>query len=136
MMVFCDSALLSQLTTFEFHGGEPGHALHKWGYQKLVSREEDAHDGEPRASSDLEGSNLVKPQNSAQEKLSGYSVWTRVSWISSKVIRYPFLVVLVRVCAVLLGRVVVSTAAMRAAETASKSATQVRQSTFSITSPP
>ena len=78
----------------------------------------------------------MKPQNSAQETLSGYSVWARVSWMSSRVLRYPFLVVLVRVCAVRLGRVVVSTAAMRAAETASKSAMQVRQSTFSVTSPP
>src|SRR5215813_8907362 len=86
--------------------------LHIGRYQKLVSRGEDAHDGEPRASSDLEGSTLVKPQNAAQETLSGYSVWARVSWISSRVIRYPFLVVLVRVCAVLLGRGVVSTAAM------------------------
>ena len=34
-MVFCDSALLSQLTTFEFHGGEPGKALHKYPYQIL-----------------------------------------------------------------------------------------------------
>ena len=33
-MVFCDSALLSHHTTFEFHGGAPGHALHKRGYQK------------------------------------------------------------------------------------------------------
>jgi hypothetical protein len=34
-MVFCDSALLSHLTTFEFHGGEPGHALHNGRYQIL-----------------------------------------------------------------------------------------------------
>ena len=33
-MVFCDSALLSQHTTFAFHGGEPGHALQKTSYQK------------------------------------------------------------------------------------------------------
>jgi hypothetical protein len=31
---FCDSALLSQLTTFEFYGGAPGHALHMKPYQK------------------------------------------------------------------------------------------------------
>jgi hypothetical protein len=36
-MVFFDSALLPQLTTFEFHGGEPDHALHEPGYQKLRS---------------------------------------------------------------------------------------------------
>ena len=30
MMVFCDSALLSHHTTFEFHGGAPELALHKW----------------------------------------------------------------------------------------------------------
>jgi hypothetical protein len=35
---FCDSALLSQLTTFEFHGGAPGHALHIPPYQKLVGQ--------------------------------------------------------------------------------------------------
>jgi hypothetical protein len=34
-MVFCDSALLSQHTTFEFHGGGPGHALHSAPYQIL-----------------------------------------------------------------------------------------------------
>jgi hypothetical protein len=27
-MIFCDSALLSQHTTFELHGGGQGHALH------------------------------------------------------------------------------------------------------------
>jgi hypothetical protein len=32
-MVFCDSALLSHHTTFEFHGGAPGHALHSGRYQ-------------------------------------------------------------------------------------------------------
>jgi hypothetical protein len=41
MMVFCDSALLSQLTTFELHGGEPGHALHKRPYAN-ISKGEDA----------------------------------------------------------------------------------------------
>src|SRR4029453_4496966 len=35
-MVFCYSALLAQHTTFAFHGGAPGHALHKRGYQKLT----------------------------------------------------------------------------------------------------
>src|SRR5215472_13920174 len=30
----CDSALLSQHTTFEFHEGEPGHALHIACYPK------------------------------------------------------------------------------------------------------
>ena len=34
-MVFCDSALLSHHTTFEFHGGAPGHALHSVRYQIL-----------------------------------------------------------------------------------------------------
>jgi hypothetical protein len=33
-MVFCDSALLSHHTTFEFHGGAPGHALHSGRYPK------------------------------------------------------------------------------------------------------
>jgi hypothetical protein len=33
--VFCDSALLSQHTTFEFDGGAPGHALHSARYPKL-----------------------------------------------------------------------------------------------------
>jgi hypothetical protein len=32
-MVFCDSALFSHHTTFEFHGGAPGHALHIRPYQ-------------------------------------------------------------------------------------------------------
>src|SRR5262249_10084006 len=32
----CDSALLSQHTTFEFHEGEPGHALHIACYPILV----------------------------------------------------------------------------------------------------
>ena len=28
-MIFCNSVLLSQHPTFEFHGGVPGHALHR-----------------------------------------------------------------------------------------------------------
>ena len=37
-MLFFDSALLSQHTTFEFDGGEPGHGLHNSRYPK--SRDE------------------------------------------------------------------------------------------------
>jgi hypothetical protein len=33
--IFRYSALLAQPTTFEFHGGAPGHALHKARYPKL-----------------------------------------------------------------------------------------------------
>jgi hypothetical protein len=42
MMVFCDSALLSHHTTFEFHGGAPGHAHHSVRYQILRTAYEDA----------------------------------------------------------------------------------------------
>jgi hypothetical protein len=32
--IFCASTLLSPHTTFEFHEGEPGHALHSAAYQR------------------------------------------------------------------------------------------------------
>jgi hypothetical protein len=63
-------------------------------------------------------------------------VTNRVSWTSSLVMLYPFLVVLVCVCTAFLGGVVVSTAAMRAAETASESATHVLQSACIVPCPP
>jgi hypothetical protein len=36
--IFCDSALLAQHTTFAFHGGAPGQALHSARYPKLKKR--------------------------------------------------------------------------------------------------
>ena len=44
-MVFCDGALLSHHTTFEFHGGAQGHALHSGRYPKLRRRSDEAWRG-------------------------------------------------------------------------------------------